>query len=1040
MNNPPLDQAVRARFREELGRNFAVAASAGSGKTTAISERLASLARVEGAARILKRTAVVTYTKKAASQIGQRARTVLLRRLGEDGVSDFSSLDALECAFFGTIHSFCLLLAQRYGRNLGINLNPTVADGEDEELIWEDFIEGDPMEFSSLEAGQVDAFLRHVSLESVFDLARDLDLSTAERMVRQKPDGLPPPPDEAAYEAIQAATSKGVSLPLQRNKAQVARWRDQFLRREGHLPLPKPEGTAGGIRELYARCFRPVKAWLAQAGGVLAAELALRYRDWRFERGVQTYADQIDAALAVLREPATLEAIRAEGWRVVLDEAQDTDPKQFSVLVEITRPPGSPLGSWPEGGPGPRPGHFCMVGDPQQSIYGSRADVRNFERHMRAFASGDCGEKLVFSTTFRTPVSVARLLNRTLPEAFGPHQPHNRGLPPEEGAPEKLLQVSYEPLIPGPANGEGAVVRIDVPQSGGPDLVEARLAREVAAIAAFLASKGFASLGASSWGDLCILAPRNDWLLVAKRGLEDAGLKTSVQMRRNRSGDSPPYAWVCGLLAVVCDPSDTYEWVGVLREIFAVSDDAIAAEVRRERQIHWDEPERHGPAFQEALATLAPFIARVDEEGDCLDRFARDLVEACGLRERARALDPSGQIEGEVDELLADASERGLAGEGVRGWRRHVFAAIDKTRPSGRAAADSINLLTSHSAKGLEWSVVIPIGLWRPIKAKEPTGFRLIADPAGERRVYFDGDSLSAETRESRERERKRELVRLLYVTMTRARGLLALPWREGDVPEDGSFASLWGADLEALSSALPPPAPTALVQVPGAEGLTVDTRSEEASGLLPPLPRRLLPHQLSSKSDAIRSIRHESSQDEPVMTRGSEDPIEYGLWWHETMEFLPWEAPSEVLASYFTLRLEAAAGLGCEVRGRAEWELLMSGDPFRLMRQSRWTRSAEVSVFAPFTADAWIDGVMDLVLQDRTTGEVLIVDWKTNARRLGEKPEEFLNRLSNEYRSQLEAYAVCAGVIFPTATVRVFLYASGVGRWIQVPRDGANG
>ena len=69
--------------------------------------------------------------------------------------------------------------------------------------------------------------------------------------------------------------------------------------------------AAAGIVALYARLFAPLKSWLAGAGAVLAAELALRYRAWRLDRGVQTYADQIDAAMTVLQDAATLEKIRA---------------------------------------------------------------------------------------------------------------------------------------------------------------------------------------------------------------------------------------------------------------------------------------------------------------------------------------------------------------------------------------------------------------------------------------------------------------------------------------------------------------------------------------------------------------------------------------------------------------------------------------------------------------------------------------------------------------------------------------------------------
>ena len=69
MNRPLVDQPARDRFRDEWDANFAVSANAGSGKTTAISERLAAMALAPGGAARLKKTAVVTYTKKAAAQI-----------------------------------------------------------------------------------------------------------------------------------------------------------------------------------------------------------------------------------------------------------------------------------------------------------------------------------------------------------------------------------------------------------------------------------------------------------------------------------------------------------------------------------------------------------------------------------------------------------------------------------------------------------------------------------------------------------------------------------------------------------------------------------------------------------------------------------------------------------------------------------------------------------------------------------------------------------------------------------------------------------
>jgi len=79
--------------------------------------------------------------------------------------------------------------------------------------------------------------------------------------------------------------------------------------------------------------------------------------------------------------------VREQNLRVILDEAQDTDPAQFSVLLEITRPSDA-TGRWLEtmNAP-PRPGHFCMVGDLQQSIYRDHLLVSPFPAGEQVYPS-----------------------------------------------------------------------------------------------------------------------------------------------------------------------------------------------------------------------------------------------------------------------------------------------------------------------------------------------------------------------------------------------------------------------------------------------------------------------------------------------------------------------------------------------------------------------------------------------------------------------------------------------------------------------------
>ena len=1051
VSRPLADQAARDRFRDDWGRNFAVSANAGSGKTTAISERLAAMALSPGGAALLRRTAVVTFTKKAASQIGQRARAVLLRKVMAAGGRDLAALDQLERAFFGTIHSFCLKLAQTYGQTLGINLNPAVVP-EDDEALWEEFLEQDEMVFSVLAESELRAFLRHVPLEEIFPLARQLDAAAAETLRARRPSGPPAAPSEAILAQLLELSGKGKGAAnVELSKRRARAWAEDFARGAGFLPLYEPAGTAKATVELAEAWMAPLKRWLAAAAAALAGELAERHRAWRFERGVQTYADQIDAAMAVLRDPATLDRIRAEGWRVILDEAQDTDPQQFAVLVEVARAPGEPRGAWPSGGgAGPRPGHFCMVGDGQQAIYGSRADIGNFRRHLEAFARGDGGERLEFHVTFRAPHAVIGLLNDTLPAAFGEGRDHNLGLPPGPGAPAPYLQVNYSALAPGPGNAPGRVARLPLappapaPKESG---VKGWMAEEARQVARFLAERGPAGVGAANWGEICVLAPRNEWLLVVRKEFEAARLKCALQMRKNRNGDQPAYAWMAGLLAVCCDPENTFEWAGVLREVFAVSDGLMAQELRSRGGFKWEQPEVHPAPLRAALEAVRPWILQVNDEGVALGDFARGLAEAAGLAAKARRLDEGGAAAGELERLLAEAAELGLTGAGPRAWLGELLARLEDGRPAGKPADDAINLLTSHSAKGLEWPVVIPVGLWRGIGKASDKGLRLLRDAQEGPRVFFDGASVPQETKDARERERWRELARLLYVTLTRPRRALVLPWAEGwggRQREQPSFADLWGDWTgaapeidESWRELAPAPRKTSKAEPRDAVGVGGGAGPCPApvpSRPAPALPARLLPHQLAHAPDLARAARHESSLDEPVPVRaGAEEAIDYGLWWHETLEFFPWGAASGVLEIYAARRLCAAEGLGFGERARVEWDAWLASETRAELEAARWVRQAELAVFAPLRADAWMDGVMDLVLHDAAANEAWVVDWKTNRRRAGEADAALLERLRAEYAPQLAAYAASLRDAFPRARIRAWVYATAAALRVEI-------
>jgi ATP-dependent helicase/nuclease subunit A len=115
---PIADQKVRDRIRDDLDTTLVIEAAAGTGKTTALVNRIVS---VVGSGRgELARIVAVTFTEKAAGELKLRLRGEIERARHAPGLTREVSarldeaLRQLEEARIGTIHSFCAdLLRER---------------------------------------------------------------------------------------------------------------------------------------------------------------------------------------------------------------------------------------------------------------------------------------------------------------------------------------------------------------------------------------------------------------------------------------------------------------------------------------------------------------------------------------------------------------------------------------------------------------------------------------------------------------------------------------------------------------------------------------------------------------------------------------------------------------------------------------------------------------------------------------------------------------------------------------------------------------
>ena len=111
-----------------------VSASAGSGKTFVMIERLVSLILGGGDVRSIL---AVTFTNKAAAQMRERLRLALLKGIGErEGAEKErlkAQLAALPLAEISTIHAFCGRLIRTYFYAAGVDPAFRIAGGEDAE-------------------------------------------------------------------------------------------------------------------------------------------------------------------------------------------------------------------------------------------------------------------------------------------------------------------------------------------------------------------------------------------------------------------------------------------------------------------------------------------------------------------------------------------------------------------------------------------------------------------------------------------------------------------------------------------------------------------------------------------------------------------------------------------------------------------------------------------------------------------------------------------------------------------------------------------
>ncbi len=1027
----PSDQAERDRFHRELEKNLSVIAAAGSGKTRAITDRIVEIARHPKAGEWLPKLVVVTFTHRAADEMQRRAREKML----ESGVS-LDVLAAFNRAFFGTIHSFCVKLLGEYGHYLG--LPPRLDLITDDDTLWHDFVQSRDSIGLCLNAESRRILLRHFPVRQLMELGRSGNIFTPDMT------GVGPCPKPNLERILRFNPGARSRDNIERCKNELREWEANYHSDIPFLPLVDCPSKAQDFLAIWEEAFGPFRKWMNRCALAVAAEIQSAYRDFRLDHGVMTYDDQVALTELLLQHPVAADRIRARNFRVILDEAQDTDPAQFSILIEIARPSGA-RGRWLElQSEPPRPGHFCMVGDFQQSIFSDRADLAHYRYIHKSLLKTSSGEGLKFSVTFRLNQRQVDFVNDVFPSLLNN----------ADG------QVEFVELVARPDALPGQVVRLNIqpaPEADGKsDDYKAHI--EARQIANWIRSTGLGKLRARSWSDVAILCPRKNWFRPLRNALRRVHLDVQTQSERDLNADNPAHAWLTALTTVMSRPELGYEIVGVLREVFGISDDDLARfskgqGSRFQIQVAIAESDR----VAERLNSLAATRAVVETMP--LYQAVQQIITDTQLRERLRLLpvDEFGDLDYELDRLIVTSAAAEADGKTLADFANDLRATFAAERESEPARRDAIQLITGQKAKGSEWDAVIVPYLSREVWTRSPDYARIVRAPRTNDLVVALGrDDLSKDVDDALKLARRQEMERLLYVALTRARHTLVLAFDEsvfhnsrGTSPTNSQASWLQTTNTHrrtAIFEILPDGA-AACATTESAQHEEATRRAADAT--LPSLPEvrdadkrnamiqaadfvhKMNPSRVAgSMSTAADSWKETEPELRPLTAESA--ATRYGIWWHEFAQRVPWRADESIIQRVFA---ENQTRSPDSARSLREWRKLCqhlreAAD----FRKQLVGKDSLLHLELPFL---WridkamcLEGIIDLAVLDRRAGSCLIVDWKTN--RI--EPDE-TDDLKARYRPQIASYWKAMAHL-TGMSVDAGIYSTSTGRFLAYNND----
>jgi ATP-dependent helicase/nuclease subunit A len=796
----------------------------------------------------------------------------------------------------------------------------------------------------------------------------------------------------------------------------------------------------------------------------IATAAAANYRREKRERGLLDYDDLIDKTLSMLDRVSS-------GWvhykldrgvdHVLIDEAQDTSPRQWDIVAHIISEFTS--------GEGARDGvvrTIFAVGDEKQSIFSFQgAAPHEFDSRRRALDNKfrDAGLKfdpISFTYSFRSGAAILQSVDHVFREEAIYRSIHAANAYPVHetlaDAGPSLIEL-WELQLPDKRDDlEGWRAPFDGVSATSP---EVKLAKRIQAEIRRLVESGTMTGHAGDrrplrYGDMLVLVRRRGNAFDAViQSLKHAGIPVAGADRLKLTEHIAIIDLMNLTDALLLPQDDLALAVALKSPLFGLSDDDLFT-------LAWQRKGSLRSALHDRAATGGKFADALSRLERCERRFAIETPFAFyawllgGDGGRARILKRLGhEANDALDEFLqlALSYERKAPAspQGFMAWLRTADLEVKRDMEISR---DEVRVMTVHGAKGLEASVVFLVDTTSsPADTQRP---KLVHLPKGDTASHTSGivvwagrkadDSVAvAAARAAMLGEIEDEYRRLLYVAMTRAADRLVvggcMPGNMNSVRKFSWYdlivkglanSGLQMQEIEAQDGVIKRYARPEDVAVATAAAATPVT------GAPIELPSWL--HTAAPAESPVDSVLRPSypAEGESRSVRTGESlqlrvrAVQRGTLVHRLLQSLP----------DITAERRRDAALKYLIRNADGWsdgerEALADG-VLALIGEKRFAAvfgpgsRAEVSIAGrlerPGQSPALVSGQIDRLVVSQS--EVLIVDFKTN-----HNPPKLPAEAPNTYVRQLALYRAVLRKLYPQRPVRAALLWTGTPELMEI-------